>query len=67
MPFTSTKRRKKMWRIMSEIEVEEQIRFEDDCGCNNTLQMLFDSRWEGKKISLWTFNEGQCFEVREEK
>jgi len=56
-----------MWRKMTEIEVEEQIRFEDDCGCNNTLQMLFDNRWEGKKISLWTFNEGQCYEVREEK
>lgn len=51
---------------MKHKEIIDQIMFEDRCGTNDTLQMLFDDKWKNKKTSLWTFNEGQLFEVREE-
>jgi hypothetical protein len=55
-----------MWRKMSREEVEFLIKEEDSYGCNNILQMMFDSKWDGKNVALWIFNEGQCYEVREE-
>ena len=54
-----------MWRKLTNKEVEEQIAFEETCGVNTTLQLLFDEQYRNKNVSLWTFNEGQNYEVRE--